>query len=78
MKLEKYMRWKDAAEFAEGVSAANEGKHFKDFCPYTYAETGEQFNRDKLDAFFAGWYVTTESRIAGTPQPPDHAQEEQP
>lgn len=64
MSLEKYLRWQGAPEFDEGARAAQEGRHFKDFCPYTYAETGDAFDRNKLDAYFAGWYTTSQAAIA--------------
>jgi ribosomal protein S18 acetylase RimI-like enzyme len=67
MQMEKYLRWKDAPEFAEGAQAAKDGRHFKDYCPYTYAETGEAFSRDKLDAYFAGWYTTSEAQARSKP-----------
>lgn len=38
----------------EGAEAAKAGKGF-DACPYLFARTGRDFDREKLDRWFAGW-----------------------
>ncbi len=58
MDMKKYLALEGTHEFAEGAEAAKSGKHFNAACPYTFASTGDQFDRAKLDAWFAGWYVT--------------------
>lgn len=48
--------------YDEGVQAAKERKHFKDWCPYTFdhcdkcdAYGNVVFDRQKMDEWFNGW-----------------------
>lgn len=71
----------DDAAYAEGRKAAEEGRHFKDACPYTFGALGvsqEEFERTyraKLNGWFDGWAdwlhehgLNTKMRPVGEPQ----------